>query len=68
MKKFFQYLMVVTLLLSLLSACGAKASDSVLNKIQTEGKIVVGTSADYAPYEYIDEAGNKTGFDIELIS
>ncbi len=59
--------MVVTLLLSLLSACGAKASDSVLNKIQTEGKIVVGTSADYAPYEYIDEAGNKTGFDIELM-
>ena len=66
MKKFFQYLLVVILLLSLFTACGTK-TDSVLNKIKTDGKIVVGTSADYAPYEYIDEAGNKTGFDIELM-
>jgi polar amino acid transport system substrate-binding protein len=66
MKKFLQYFIVVLLLLSLLSACGAK-TDSVLNKIKTDGKIVVGTSADYAPYEYLDEAGNKTGFDIELM-
>jgi ABC-type amino acid transport substrate-binding protein len=66
MKKFLQYFIVVLLLLSLLSACGANM-DSVLNKIKTDGKIVVGTSADYAPYEYLDEAGNKTGFDIELM-
>lgn len=66
MKKLFQFLLVSILLLSLLVACGAK-TDSVLNKIKTDGKIIVGTSADYAPYEYLDEAGNKTGFDIELM-
>lgn len=66
MKKFFQYLFVCVLVLSLLAACGTK-SDSVLDKIKADGKIVVGTSADYAPYEYLDEAGNKTGFDIELM-
>ena len=30
-------------------------------------KLVVGTSADYEPFEYIDEDGNYTGFDIELM-
>ncbi|MGC9520994.1 MAG: basic amino acid ABC transporter substrate-binding protein [Anaerolineae bacterium] len=29
--------------------------------------LVVGTSADYEPFEYIDENGNYTGFDIELM-
>ncbi|MBN1247376.1 MAG: basic amino acid ABC transporter substrate-binding protein [Anaerolineae bacterium] len=31
------------------------------------GTLVVGTSADYEPFEYIDEDGNYTGFDIELM-
>ncbi len=30
-------------------------------------KLVVGTSADYPPFEYIDDEGNFTGFDIELM-
>ena len=29
--------------------------------------LVVGTSADYEPFEYIDAEGNYTGFDIELM-
>jgi polar amino acid transport system substrate-binding protein len=32
-----------------------------------QDKLVVGTSADYEPFEYIDEDGNYTGFDIELM-
>jgi polar amino acid transport system substrate-binding protein len=32
-----------------------------------QNKLVVGTSADYEPFEYIDEDGNYTGFDIELM-
>ncbi|HHE71885.1 MAG TPA: basic amino acid ABC transporter substrate-binding protein [Chloroflexi bacterium] len=30
-------------------------------------KLVVGTSADYEPFEYVDENGSYTGFDIELM-
>jgi len=32
-----------------------------------ENKLVVGTSADYEPFEYIDENGDYAGFDIELM-
>ncbi|MCD6284324.1 MAG: basic amino acid ABC transporter substrate-binding protein [Anaerolineae bacterium] len=35
---------------------------------QSQGKaLVVGTSADYEPFEYVDENGNYVGFDIELM-
>ena len=32
-----------------------------------ENKIIVGTSADFPPFEFIDEGGKITGFDIEVI-
>ena len=38
-----------------------------LQRIQSAGKIVVGTSADYAPFEYYDEDFKMAGFDIELM-
>ena len=30
-------------------------------------KLVVGTSADYPPYEFMDKSGNFTGFDMDLV-
>ena len=51
----------------LLSACGSASSDH-LDAIKKAGVIKVGTSADYAPFEYIDNSGNKTGFDIDLMT
>ena len=29
--------------------------------------VVVGTNAEYAPFEYLDSDGNLTGFDYELL-
>ena len=59
-----------------LAGCGSsndKNSDSktdLLEKIQKNGKLVVGMSADYAPYEfhYIDENGKDVigGFDVDI--
>ena len=59
-----------------LAGCGSsndKNSDSktdLLEKIQKNGKLVVGLSADYAPYEfhYIDENGKDVigGFDVDI--
>lgn len=59
------------------AGCGAssnKASDNnstdLLETIQEKGKLVVGMSADYAPYEfhYIDENGKDVigGFDVDI--
>jgi polar amino acid transport system substrate-binding protein len=44
------------------------AEETHLDKIKEAGKIVVGTSADYAPFEYVDEAGTMMGFDVELMT
>lgn len=76
MKK--QILVVLLLIVALLalSACtavqpagqtGAAAESGKLAQIKAAGKIVVGTSADYPPYESIDADGNFVGFDMDLI-
>lgn len=51
----------------LLTACGQQAPANKLEEITTKGKIIVGTSADYAPFEYKDENDNFAGFDMDLI-
>lgn len=55
------------LLLGLLVACGGAEAENELEAIREEGKMVVGTSADYPPFESVDDQGNFVGFDIELI-
>ena len=59
-----------------LAGCGSSndknsaSKTDLLEKIQKNGKLVVGMSADYAPYEfhYIDENGKDVigGFDVEI--
>jgi len=66
MKKVSLFLSFIILASFLLSACGG-ASGNHLENIQEAGVIKVGTSADYPPFEYVDEQGNKVGFDIELM-
>ena len=72
------YLLLIVALLAL-SACapvrpaatsGSEAPAAATGKlaeIQAAGKLVVGTSADYPPYESIDADGNFVGFDMDLI-
>ena len=50
-----------------LGGCQQAEETTVLDKIQAANKAVVGTSADYPPYEFVDETGNMVGFDIELM-
>lgn len=68
---------IITSLVSImavgLAGCGSNAKDkeenSVLDSIREKGKVVVGLSADYAPYEFhIMENGEDkiVGFDISL--
>jgi polar amino acid transport system substrate-binding protein len=55
------------LLSSILAACGSQQPANHLQAIRQSGVIKVGTSADYPPFEYIDNDGKKVGFDIALM-
>ncbi len=66
MKRFLGLMSLVVLVSLLLTSCGG-ASGSHLDTIKAAGVIKIGTSADYPPFEYIDEGGNRVGFDIELM-
>ncbi len=39
---------------------------SYVDKIKSRGKLIVGTSADWPPFEYIDKNGQYAGIDIEI--
>ncbi len=67
MKKVLVVLVSIILISTLLVACTQTGPASVLDKVKKDGKIMVGTSADYPPYEFVDSTGQKAGFDIELM-
>ncbi|MCS6907516.1 MAG: ABC transporter substrate-binding protein [Anaerolineales bacterium] len=66
MKTIIRFLAFLVLISLPLSGC-REAPQSRLERIKQAGVIKVGTSADYPPFEYVDESGNKVGFDIELM-
>ena len=45
----------------------APSKTPTLDKIKSEGKLVIGTSPDYPPYESLDKNNNVIGFDIDLM-
>jgi polar amino acid transport system substrate-binding protein len=67
MKRIFMLVALVIVMSLLMTACGG-GSGSHLDAIKKAGVIKVGTSADYPPFESVDASGNKTGFDIDLMT
>lgn len=60
---------MLLMLVLLLAGCSSETGQSDLEGIQSKGVIVVGTSADYPPYEFhkeIDGEDTIVGFDIAL--
>lgn len=47
-----------------IAGCGQKEAVSGVD----DGKIVVGTNAEYEPFEYLDEDGALVGFDIDVMN
>ena len=77
MKKGFMKMVLGTMSLLALAACGntsgtansAAEADGALQEIKDSGKLVVGTCADYPPYEWHlvqDGADKIIGFDIDI--
>ena len=64
MKKTFALLLALMMVLTCLTACGAK-DDSDLKYIQKKGTMIVGIT-EYEPMDFKDADGNWTGFDAEL--
>jgi polar amino acid transport system substrate-binding protein len=63
------------LLLSLVAGCGGTKSAGsgsgntpTLDRIKQEGKLLIGTSPDYPPFESLDEKNNVIGFDIDIMT
>jgi len=72
MKKPHISFLVLLLAAILLTSCrGVEPTppvDATWDRIQKNGKIVVGVSLDYPPYEYIDTNFQADGFDIAMIT
>ena len=58
-KKIFSIVLVLAMVIGAVALSGCTQ--------ETENKIIVGTSADFPPFEYKDTNGNIIGFDIDLI-
>ena len=63
MKKILTILLAVCLLAGVFAACGSSAPASSPAEAKT---FIMGIDAEYPPFSYMDEAGNYTGFDVEI--
>jgi len=68
MKRVVVFVSLLVAISLMLAGCGAGKAANHLEAIKEAGMIKVGTSADYPPFESVDENGNKVGFDIELMT
>jgi cystine transport system substrate-binding protein len=50
------------------SATPPAASQSLLEKVKAEKKLVIGTEGTYSPFTYHDQSGKLTGYDVEVVS
>ena len=67
MKKITKVLMIAVVLMAATAALFASGTkESALERIKTSGKLVVGTEAQYAPYEFRDADNNIVGCDMFL--
>lgn len=67
MKKLLTIVIGVSLIALVFSACAPKAAANRLEAVKSAGKIVVGTSADYEPWEYMDENNEFAGADMDIM-
>lgn len=67
MKRMIAVMLAVFMLASVLTmAVSAKGSDDLLKTIQKRGTIIVGLEGDWAPWSYVDENDELTGYDVEV--
>jgi polar amino acid transport system substrate-binding protein len=61
-------IILLTLVFALFIMAGCSSQEQgTWQKIEKEGKLVVGMSADYKPFEYHDKGDNIVGFDVDVL-
>jgi L-cystine transport system substrate-binding protein len=50
------------------SSAGQAAPQNLLEKVKSEGKLVIGTEGTYAPFTFHDQSGKLTGYDVDVIT
>jgi len=68
MKRLVTLVTLLAVTAMLLAACAPAAPANRLEAVKAAGKLVVGTSPDYPPFESKDASGNFIGFDVELMN
>lgn len=65
-QKSLKWMSLLVALMMLLSLCSLALAEDSLEKVKKAGKLVVGTSPDYAPYEFPGPDGKPVGADMVL--
>ena len=65
LKKFIALILVLVMVVACMSACGSK--NLTVESVQKAGKLVIGTSPDFPPFESLDNNGNVVGIEIEIM-
>jgi len=68
LKRIVCVVVAALLLVSMLAGCSKTASGATVDKIKQEGKLLIGTSPDYPPFESLDQNNNVIGFDIDIMN
>ena len=65
LKKIIAMSLVLIMIMTCMSACNS--AKLTVESIQKAGKLVIGTSPDFPPFESLDEKGNVIGIEIEIM-
>ena len=58
---------LICFVLCMIMALPIYFSSAVAVKAAEQQTIIIGTNAEYSPFEYLDDDGNITGFDYDLL-
>ena len=64
-KKMIVFVMVLALAVTCFAGCGSK--NLTVESVRKAGKLVIGTSPDFPPFEMLDDSGNVIGIEIEIM-
>ena len=66
MKKIIALLMIAVMLMCCLAGCGSKGT--TLEEVKTAGKLVVASSPDFPPFEYLGEGNAVEGIEVDILN
>ena len=65
MKKIIALVLALVMICACMTACGSK--DVTVESVQKAGKLVIATSPDFPPFEYLDDNGAVAGIEIDIM-